>query len=256
MTPRAILCDLDGVVWRGPRWIQENLMPLLAYARVGVPIRFLTNNSTRHRRDVEARLREAGFAQPRVWTSGAVLARAAREAGFRALWVMGEEGFLEELQEQGIRAVPPGEAEAVAVGLDRCCTFSRLSEGMRALQRGIPFWATNLDPAFPAPDGWTPGSGALVAALERASGRSVERVFGKPAPEMYRQALRDLGLSPGPEIWMIGDRLDTDLQGARSLGLTGILVLTGITENPPEIRDPGIRVVPNLKALADPDTTP
>ncbi len=255
VVPRAILCDLDGVLWRGDRWIQENLRPLRRWEDRGVPLRFLTNNSTLHHLDVEARLKDAGFQKPRVYTSGAVLARFAKKEGRLRLWVMGEEGFLRELQEQGVETVPPEVAEGVAVGLDRGCTFQKLAEGMRALQRGIPFWATNLDPAYPAVEGWTPGSGALVAALERASGRKVERVFGKPSPEMYLLALDDLGCAPGPDIWMIGDRLDTDLRGARALGLTGILVLTGITEVPPSLEDPGIRVVPHLEALEALDTT-
>jgi ribonucleotide monophosphatase NagD (HAD superfamily) len=72
---------------------------------------------------------------------------------------------------------------------------------------------------------------------------------------MYLLALDDLGENPGPDIWMIGDRLDTDLRGARTLGLTGILVLTGITETPPSLEDPEIRVVPHLEALEDLDTT-
>lgn len=228
--PRAILCDLDGVIWRGDRILQENLVRMRAWSR-RVPVVFLTNNSTRHHKEVEDRLRRLGFDAPRVVTSGRVAAAALREEGYRRIFVIGEQGLRAELEEAGLRAVEQ-DAEVVLVGMDRTACYERLNRAFHELQKGARFWATNLDVSYPAEAMLDLGAGALVNCLSAAWGPP-ERAFGKPEPAMFHHALRLLGLSPSPDIWVVGDRLDTDVEGARRLGLTPVLVLSGVTRHPP-----------------------
>ncbi len=229
--PRAILCDLDGVIWRGETVLEDNLRRLLAWSRK-VPLAFLTNNSTRHHREVASRLEALGFVQPVVITSGRVAARALVREGVSRVFLIGEEGLVRELQEAGVQPVEEN-AEVVLVGMDRRACYDRLNRAFQELQRGARFWATNTDVSYPAEGSLHLGAGALVAAL-RAAGGPPERVFGKPSPEMFRYALDLLGIAPSPEVWVIGDRVDTDVEGAVRLGLTPVLVLSGVTASPPD----------------------
>jgi ribonucleotide monophosphatase NagD (HAD superfamily) len=75
------------------------------------------------------------------------------------------------------------------------------------------------------PDGPWPGSGAVLAAVEEATGRRAERTVGKPEPDMYDAARDRLGEG---RYLAVGDRLDIDVLGARRAGIDGALVLTGI----------------------------
>ncbi len=229
--PRVILCDLDGVVWRGEQVLEENVRRLVAWAR-RVPVVFLTNNSTRHHTVVEDRLQRLGFPQPRVITSAGVAAWALRVEGIRRVLVVGEEGLRREVREAGGRIVWR-QAEVVLVGMDRRVSYRKLNRAFLELQRGARFWATNLDVAYPAPEGLHLGAGALVASLQAAWGPP-ERHFGKPSPEMFRRALDLVGVDPGPHVWMVGDRLDTDVEGAVRMGFTPVLVLTGVTSRVPD----------------------
>ena len=231
MIPRAILCDLDGVVWRGETILEDNLRRLLAWSRK-VPMAFLTNNSTRHHREVASRLEALGFVQPVVITSGRVAARALVREGISSVFLLGEAGLAREVDEMGVERVE-NNAEVVLVGMDRNACYARLNRAFHELQRGSRFWATNTDVSFPAAGRLDLGAGALVASLQ-AAWAPPERVFGKPSPEMFRHALELLGVPPSPAVWMIGDRVDTDVEGARRLGLTPVLVLSGVTPSPPE----------------------
>ncbi len=231
MMPRAILCDLDGVVWRGQQILEENLKRLLAWSR-RVPLVFLTNNSTRHHREVETRLRTLGFPHPIVVTSGRVAARALVREGVSRVFLVGEQGLAQELGEVGVTRVEE-DAEVVLMGMDRKVCYARLNQAFHELQRGARFWATNDDVTYPAEGLLSLGAGALVATLQAAWGPP-EKIFGKPSPEMFLHALDLLGISPSPEVWVIGDRVDTDVEGANRLGLTPVLVLSGVTVSPPD----------------------
>lgn len=228
--PRAILCDLDGVIWRGNHVLEKNVSRMIRWSRT-VPVVFLTNNSTRHHRDVERRLQELGFPSPRVVTSGRVAAHALRESGFSRVFVVGEEGLFRELREAGCTPVEQ-DADVVLVGMNRNATYALMNRAFHELQRGARFWATNLDVSYPAEGRLDLGAGALVAMLQ-AAWTPPERAFGKPDPAMFLHALSILDMEPSPEIWMVGDRMDTDIEGARRLGLTPVLVLSGVTANPP-----------------------
>jgi len=96
------------------------------------------------------------------------------------------------------------------------------------IRAGAPFIATNPDPTFPTPEGLVPGAGAIIAAIEAATGVEAE-VIGKPNPGMYRVALQRLKAAP-EETLVVGDRLETDIAGAQALGCRTALVLSGVTD--------------------------
>jgi ribonucleotide monophosphatase NagD (HAD superfamily) len=110
-----------------------------------------------------------------------------------------------------------------------------------ALRRGARFVATNRDPYCPTPDGGLPDAGAVVAALEAASGRCLEQVAGKPSRVMAEVLLERLGTAPQDTL-VVGDRLETDVALGRAMGSRTAVVLTGVTteaslsgcEDPPD----------------------
>jgi Predicted sugar phosphatases of the HAD superfamily len=127
-----------------------------------------------------------------------------------------------------LEAAGPDEAECIVVGLDRKLTYRKLEEALRCLIRGALFVATNRDPTLPTERGLAPGAGAIVSALEAAAGREADMVIGKPSTYMYELALREHRIEPATAL-AVGDRLDTDVEGAKRAGLAAALVLTGAT---------------------------
>jgi ribonucleotide monophosphatase NagD (HAD superfamily) len=105
-------------------------------------------------------------------------------------------------------------------------TFDELKIATQAVIRGAELIGATRDANFPMPDGLWPGTGAVLAAIEVASGRTADRIVGKPEPAMYRAALDRLGEG---RVLGVGDRLDVDVAGARRAGLDSALVLTGAT---------------------------
>jgi ribonucleotide monophosphatase NagD (HAD superfamily) len=100
-------------------------------------------------------------------------------------------------------------------------------------------------------DGFEPGTGSLVAALEYASGRRAETI-GKPAPGIVLEAMRLLDAEPGSTL-MIGDGLDLDIVAGHAARVTTALVLTGLTSHQEAIASSGERrpdmVFPDLPTL-------
>jgi len=223
----AFFLDCDGVLWRGEEPIPGAPEAVKALRASGRRVLFFTNNATLSRRGYLEKLRKLGFeaALDEVYCSAYAAAVWLRGRA-RKVYVVGEGGLVEELERAGLEVVGPEEAECVVVGLDRGLTYGKLEGALRCLSRGALFVATNDDPTLPTERGLAPGAGAILAALERAAGRRADAVIGKPNTFMYELALREHGIEPG-EALAVGDRLDTDVEGAKRAGLAAALVLTG-----------------------------
>lgn len=224
----AIACDLDGVVYRGAEAVPHAVEALQA---VSVPVRYLTNNASRPPEVVAEHLRRLGLPADRsqVLTSSQVGASALAERfpGGRVLAVGGP-GVALALQEAGLSVSDSADGvDAVLQGYGADVTASHLAEAAYAIEAGAWWVATNTDATLPSDRGVAPGNGTLVAAVERAVGRPPDRVCGKPHPDLYAVAASRLGMPPG-RILAIGDRLDTDIEGANRAGAPALLVLTGI----------------------------
>ncbi len=226
---RGFIFDLDGVIYRGETALPGAREFLATLREASVPFVFLTNNSTTPPRLVAERLGRMGIpaAPHEVLTSAEATAAilADEMPGCRVL-VVGERGIWEALTAAGLVVVEgQDQAEAVVVGLDRECTYARLREAALAIRRGARFIATNTDRSLPTEDGFIPGAGALVGALEIATDVRA-RVIGKPSPDIFAQALRRLG-TPAQATAVVGDRADTDIIGGQGAGLRTIALLTG-----------------------------
>jgi glycerol-1-phosphatase len=224
----SFLLDLDGVLYRAERPVEHAAEAVDALRRRGRSIAFMTNNSARTPAQVAARLNSVGVrasADEVVGSAGAT-ADLLRGRGVRKAFVIGEDGVLEALRAAGVRILGTDarEAQAVVVGWDRGITYEKLRTAALLVERGATLVATNADPSYPAPDGLWPGAGALLAAVVATTG--VEPiVVGKPHAPLFEAALRRAG---GGRALVVGDRIDTDIAGAASVGLDSLLVLTGV----------------------------
>jgi phosphoglycolate/pyridoxal phosphate phosphatase family enzyme len=227
--------DLDGVVYRGKVPVPgaaEALHQLEADRHL---VFFLTNNATASRADYAARLGGMGIpaTAERIMTSAYATGRYLQEQGAegKAVYLVGERGLTEEMNLAGMRVLPEeGEEQAdyVIVALDRQFTYAKLRRAQAHLQGGARFIATNRDRTLPLEGGLEiPGGGSMVAALE-ACARPPEITIGKPEPYTWLEILSLAG-SPPSQSAMVGDRAETDIFGAKRVGMQTVLVLTGAT---------------------------
>jgi glycerol 3-phosphatase-2 len=227
----VLLADLDGTLYRGPAAVPGAVEAVRAAAERGVGTVYVTNNASRRPVDVAAHLVELGFPATErdvVASSQAAAAMLADQlpAG-SAVLVVGTEALVEEVERVGLRVtVDAAQATAVVQGHSPDTGWRVLAEATVALRAGALWVACNVDPTLPTERGPLPGNGSMVAALRTASGREPQ-VAGKPAPALLHEAARRTGAH---HPLMIGDRLDTDVEGGRAAGMTTLLVLTGVSD--------------------------
>ncbi len=229
-TIQSLILDMDGVLWRASDPI-GNLPAIFAgITRRGWKVALATNNATRSIGMYVERM--AGFGvtvEPwQIINSAQAVARLLKNRFPQGgpIYIIGERGLLEALQEQGF--YPADEhVLAVAASMDRSLSYDKLRCATLLIRGGALFVATNPDRTFPTPDGLVPGAGAILAALETATDVA-PLVCGKPAPEMYRMALERLGTAPEHTL-VVGDRLETDIAGAQVIGCRTALVLSGVS---------------------------
>ncbi|CAN5208696.1 HAD-IIA family hydrolase [soil metagenome] len=229
----ALMCDLDGVVYRGDRLIKGAPEAIRRLRERGVKVIFCTNNSRSTVNEYVAKL--AGFGigalDDDVLTSGVVTSEVLAAQGYpgKTAIVIGDRGVRDALTAIGVVLNDDAAsiaAEAVVVGWDVNFDYSTMRRVSSAVRNGAKLFATNRDSTFPAPEGLWPGAGAILASIEVASGHTAE-IVGKPYPPMMEAVARRM---PGARrIAAVGDRADSDLAGAVSMGWATILVLSGVT---------------------------
>ncbi len=229
--PEAIVCDLDGVLYRGNVALPGAGEALAALSRAGLSLVFVTNNATKTSAEAAAKIRRVtGFEahEDDVLTSAQAAAHLLGSETPPTL-LFGAAGARSPLEHAGVPIVDDWhEAEAVVAGLDLSLSYESLTQAVMAVNAGARFIATNTDPTYPTPGGLWPGAGSLVAAVEAATG-VVPEVAGKPHPAMrslLHERLR------GRRVAVIGDRPETDLALGVAEGWQTILVLTGVTASP------------------------
>jgi glycerol-1-phosphatase len=249
----AILLDLDGVLYRWPEPIPGAADAVVRLRTAGKGLAFVTNNASPTPRQVVERLASVGVdaREDEIATSAVATASMLVEQGVRRAFVIGEDGLLQALADQGIAVSMDGSdaVDAVVVGFDREADYTKLKDASVLIARGARLVASNADASFPAPGGevW-PGAGALVAAIESTTGVRAE-IVGKPEAPLLERARATAG---GGRPLVVGDRLDTDIAGAARLGWDSALVLTGVSTRDDVERSPWTPtiVVDSLAGLA------
>lgn len=240
---RGVLLDVDGTLWRGntPAPGLAAFFTWLRARAIGVCI--VTNNSLKPPSHYRQKLATFGVTveEREILTS----AQATAQHLVRTLtpgervYVIGEEGLLAAVQAAGMTVTSDAAmpVAAVVVGGDRCLTYAKLKAAVLLLQRGARLIGTNPDLLIPTAAGLAPETGVTLAALTAATGVK-PTIIGKPARWLFEAALAQLALQPAQAL-MVGDRLDTDILGARQLGMSTVLVTNGV-DSAAAVADKGI----------------
>ncbi|MCD6290316.1 MAG: TIGR01458 family HAD-type hydrolase [Anaerolineae bacterium] len=222
---QAIIFDLDGTLYNGDQVIPGAVETVRRLKEAGIPLRFLTNTTSRGRAALAEKLQHMGF--PVVvdevygppWAAGEFL----RSRGASA-YLLVPEGALADFE-----GVPLDDAhpDYVVVGdMGDAWTFPLLNRAFRlVLEEGAQLIGLGRSRYWRAPDGLRLDAGPFVAALEYATGKAAT-IIGKPESTLFEAALHDLGL-PAERVVMVGDDVEVDVRGAQRVGLRGALVRTG-----------------------------
>ena len=225
------LLDLDGVVYVGSSAVPGAVDALNAARTAGMRIAFLTNNASRSAEDVAAHLRELDIEadDTDVVTAAQAVAHLVADAvpAGSAVLLVGGEGLQIPLEECGLRCVTSLDDRPVAVvqGFHPDVGWRALAEAAFAIESGLPWFASNTDMTIPTARGIAPGNGSLVQAVSNATGAR-PTVAGKPERALFDETLERM---TADRPLMVGDRLDTDIDGAINAGIDSLALLSGVS---------------------------
>lgn len=221
---------MDGVIYSGEILIEGADKFIARLLEKEIPFTFMTNNSQRTRLEVVRKLKQLGIeiTEDHVYTSAMATGKfLGDQSSGSTAYVLGEGGLLTSLHENGITLVNT-DPEFVVLGEGRNFTLEMVQRAVDMILAGAKFITTNRDPS-PQKPGWNNlGIAATTAMIEEATGRKAF-VTGKPSPVMMRSARKYLGLETA-ETTVIGDTMETDIQGGVQMGYKTILVLSGIAQ--------------------------
>jgi 4-nitrophenyl phosphatase len=259
--PQTYVFDLDGVIYRGNEAQPHASEAVRQLRHRERRVFFFTNNATQSRADFQAKLARMDIpAEPaEIMTSAYATALYLHQKGTMGtrVYVVGESGLVHELESMGLEVVVDPvkhPVDYVVAGLDRHFTYEKLTRAQQAILSGARFIATNRDATLPLEGGNViPGGGALVSAIETASGTEPITI-GKPETFALEMVLEFAGSAPEESV-MVGDRLETDITLGNRLGMHSALILTGVAdrwsaENAAPSMKPG-RIIEDLIELLD-----
>ena len=227
-----LILDLDGCVWVGEEAVPGSVEAVAALRDAGKRVAFATNDPRSPGEEYVARLWAIGVRASLgdvVTVGGAVQHLLTETRRGRTAFVIGTDALRSHVADAGLKLLNrtdlASRADVVVVGGTDDLTYSELRDASLAVRRGAELLATGRDPTYPMPDGLWPGTGAILAAVETATGARAE-LIGKPEPQLFLTALDRLGEG---RTLVVGDRLDADIAAAARAGLDSALVLSGGT---------------------------
>lgn len=225
-SPKALLLDLDGTVYRGADEVPGASGFLRHALARGIRCLYVTNRSNRPAEVVRDQLR--GYGLPCETRDVITTADAtARFVGGGSAYVVGEEGLHRALREHGIRETDTA-PDTVVVSIDREFTYRKLDIASSLIRAGARYVATNTDACLATEDRLIPGTGSIVAAVSTAARRQPDATIGKPGRILFDYALEEAGCT-ADEALAIGDNLVTDIAAGVNAGIRTVLLLTGIS---------------------------
>jgi 4-nitrophenyl phosphatase len=227
---KAVISDMDGVLWRG----DEPLPGLIEFfdflEHKNLQYALATNNSRKTQVEYVAKLARMGVHkvhERHIMTSGIAMAVTLKTLLLPAsrLYVIGGSGLRYELQKAGF-VLAEERVQAVVVGIDLEFTYEKARIATRLINEGAMFVGTNADRTLPLENELAPGAGSIIALLQTSTD-ATPLIIGKPQRAMFDSVLQQMNVQPY-ETLMIGDRINTDIQGAHQVGIKTALVLTGV----------------------------
>jgi HAD superfamily hydrolase (TIGR01450 family) len=250
-----VILDLDGCVWIGDEAVPGSPEAVAALREAGKRVAFATNNSWHPAEDQVAKLWRLGIQASLadvVTVGGAIQHLLAETRQGRTAFVIGTDGLKRHVSGAGLRVLNGTDlaprAEVVIVGGTDQLRYDDLRTATLAARRSGDLLATGRDPTLPMPDGDWPGTGALLAAVETASGVAAS-IVGKPEPQLFLTAVDRMGAG---RTLAVGDRLDSDVAAAAAAGIDAALVLSGgaTAEAAAEAEGPApVEIAADLRAL-------
>ena len=261
----ALIIDMDGVLWHGTQPMPGLTDFFKTLDDLQIPFILATNNASLTPEQYVSKLAKMGvtITNKQILTSGTAtalyLSKQVNPTETR-VFVVGEDGATQPLIDHGFTLTGLYEvnndsdaskkgADIVVCGKDETLTWAKLATATLNIRAGAKFIGTNADTTLPTEQGITHGNGAILAALEVATGVS-PTIIGKPEPIIYQQALALLGVDPDKTV-AIGDRLETDILGAVRTGIRSIMVLTGISTED-DLKESAYQptwVMPDIRAI-------
>jgi HAD superfamily hydrolase (TIGR01450 family) len=245
----AFLFDLDGVVYVDDEPVANTVDVIARLKEKGIAVRFITNTSSATREEIHAKLTRLGIDAELddVFSAAWATAMYASEAGHERAYVIGTPGLEEVVRGRGLTIVET-DPDVVIVGNDTSLTYEKLTGATRALYRNdIPFLATNLDAVYPTADGIAPGTGTLVSALETATGQDAIAI-GKPHEYLFEFALEGL---EDRRVALVGDTPETDIAGARKVGIEAVLLTKHQRDGSDDGPTPDVEINDTAELLQD-----
>ena len=237
--------DLDGVVYAGEKPLGGSPRALRLLREKGKGVRFMTNNPSRSPSDYASKLAglgievRAGELATSPMAAALLIEERSGAENWKTAFVAGSTHLKEQVRKTGL-VETAGEdslrADVVVMGSHPGFRMEELKTACSAIGNGAGFVGTNGDRFYPAENGRAPATGALLAAVETATGKKAI-LAGKPFRYMF-DLLRKSGAAPGKRTLVVGDGLETDIAGGKNAGFATALVMTGVTgrkdlENPP-----------------------
>ena len=221
---KAVLFDLDGTIYYGSKLIDGADRVVEKFRELGKKVYFMTNNSTKTRKQICEKLRDMGlFCEvEEIYTSGYAAALYTKEKGYQDVYVFGTDALVNEFVDMGIQV--SDEAEVLIIGFDAALNYQKLTDALQAALKAEIIIACNKEKNFPGEDAKRmPGCGAMVGALEGSIGRTVDYVVGKPNPLLLDIICTQRKLQKS-EILVIGDTYESDIQMSQEYGCQSVYI--------------------------------
>lgn len=221
--------DLDGTVYIGNEEINGAAETIKRLEKLGKQVYYISNNSSKNKIDYVARLKKIGIksCESQIILSTDATINFLKKRGVKKVFVLGTKSLKKMILDSDIDLCSH-DPEFVVIGYDTELDYSKLVDACHLINSGVDFIATHCDPVCPSEYGPIPDIGLLTMMLEKTTGKSVYRVFGKPNPEVINSLIEENCLKR-EDVVMIGDRLYTDIKMANNSSIDSILVLSGDT---------------------------
>ena len=230
-SPEAAILDMDGVLWRSDQPLCDLPQLFNNFANEKIRVAMASNNATSTISQFLNKFQILGVTlEPWQIISSAMATGFMLKQNFPnggPIFILGSPALITTLKEDGFFHSET-EPMAIVAGMDRELTYEKLLKAANWVRKELPFFGTNPDLTYPTPDGFAPGAGACIAAVEAASGTKAT-IVGKPFPYLFDVAMQRMKSSPEKTL-VIGDRLETDIMGGHRAGCKTVLVLSGVSQ--------------------------
>jgi len=242
---------VDGTVYIGNALLPRAKDFLDCLSKKNIFTYFLSNNSSRSKRDYVKKLANLGISsnEDRIILSTDGVIEYLLEKRAKKVYIVGTESMKEMFLQAGLEVDSPM-PQYIVLGYDTELTYEKLKKAALFIQKGIRLIATHPDLVCPSPEGFIPDTGSMLALLEKATRKKPIKIFGKPNPEMVAHIMKKHDVL-SQEVVMIGDRIYTDMELARNIPCDFVLVLSGETKRKDisNLKEQPFLVVENIGSL-------